>query len=174
MSGGGQTGDFAREDLLLRPATAANAAAVAEIWFHGWRDGHLGHVRAELVEARTRESFSSRASERVGDTVVAVVSGDVAGFAMVVGAEVEQVYVGAAHRGSGVADRLLSEAERQVGEAGHHQAWLAVAAGNARARRFYTRRGWRDEGPFDYDAIDGDRIIPVPCHRYVKRLLPPS
>lgn len=159
-----------RREILLRPATADDMDAVAAIWFHGWRDGHLGRVPDALVAARTPESFWRRAPERVEDTIVAVVRGEVAGFVMVVGAEVEQVYVASAHRGSGVAALLLQEAEKRVRAAGHPQAWLAVAVGNDRARRFYARAGWRDEGRFEHDAIDGDQVIPVPCHRYVKRL----
>jgi hypothetical protein len=87
---------------------------------------------------------------------------------MVVGGEVEQVYVAATYRGTGVAGMLLTEAERLVGMHGHDRAWLAVAAGNARARQFYERQGWSDEGPFDYPAEGPDGPIPVPCHRYVK------
>jgi GNAT superfamily N-acetyltransferase len=162
----------------VRPATDGDAPAVADIWLAGWRDGHLGHVPDELVAARTPASFGRRAAERVGDTTVATVDGAVAGFVMVIDDEVEQVYVSARHRGSGVADVLLSEAERQVGAAGHPSAWLAVVAGNGRARRFYERRGWVDEGPFVHaapDAEGGDAApIAVPAHRYVKRLPPPA
>jgi ribosomal protein S18 acetylase RimI-like enzyme len=154
--------------VSLRPATAEDAAAVATIWTDGWRDGHLGHVPDALAAARTPESFRSRAAERVGDTTVAVVGPEVAGFVMVVGDEVEQVYVSAAHRGSGVAGSLLAEAERLVAAGGHRRAWLAVVAGNARARRFYERSGWTDEGLFDYPAAVAGGTIAVPCHRYVK------
>jgi GNAT superfamily N-acetyltransferase len=154
--------------LTLRPAVADDAPAVARIWHAGWPDGHLGHVPDELVAARTEESFHLRAAERVADTTVATVGNDVAGFVMVVGDEVEQVYVSSEHRGTGIAGLLLSEAERQVRVAGHKQAWLAVVAGNARARRFYERSGWIDEGAFDYQAGGADQPITVPCHRYVK------
>jgi GNAT superfamily N-acetyltransferase len=156
--------------VVVRAATAADADAVAQIWFDGWQDGHLGHVPAELVAARTRESFWERAPQRVEDTVVATVGGEVAGFVMVVGAEVEQVYVDKRLRGTGVAAALLAEAEQCVKAGGHEIAWLAVATGNARARRFYERRGWTDEGAFDYQATVGDGVIAVPCHRYVKRV----
>jgi ribosomal protein S18 acetylase RimI-like enzyme len=148
----------------LRPARPEDAEAVAEIWRVGWRDGHLGNVPDELVAIRTPSSFSTRAIERVGDTTVAVVDQAVAGFVMVVGDEVEQVYVSGAHRGSGVAGALLAEAERLVAAGGHDRAWLAVAPGNARARRFYERQGWADEGLFDYGAAG----MSVSCHRYVK------
>ncbi|PXY19386.1 GNAT family N-acetyltransferase [Prauserella muralis] len=152
----------------LRPAAPDDAPAVAEIWRLGWHDGHDGRVPRDLVAVRTPESFAVRAQQRVADTTVAVAGQEIAGFVMVVDDEVEQVYVAAGHRGSGVADVLLDEAERLVAEAGHPRAWLAVVAGNDRARRFYERRGWRDEGAFDYGAAVEDGTIAVPCHRYVK------
>jgi GNAT superfamily N-acetyltransferase len=104
----------------------------------------------------------------VGDTTVAVADGAVAGFVMVVDDEVEQVYVSRDHRGTGVAAALIAEAEAQVRAKGHTEAWLAVVAGNARARAFYERMGWRDDGPFDYAAAGDDGPITVPCHRYAK------
>jgi GNAT superfamily N-acetyltransferase len=156
--------------LTLRPARPDDAPAVAEIWRSGWRDGHLGHVPDELLAARTDASFDVRAAERTGDTAVAVVHGVVAGFVMVVGDEVEQVYVGQAHRGTAVAAALLAEAERLVAAGGHERAWLAVVAGNTRARRFYERNGWTDEGPFDHRAEGPGGPIRVPAHRYVKQL----
>jgi GNAT superfamily N-acetyltransferase len=125
-------------------------------------------VPEALVAVRTEESFWARAGERVGDTTVAVVDDEVAGFVMVVGDEVEQVYVSRDHRGSGVAGVLLGEAERQVKGNGYSEAWLAVATGNARARRFYERSGWTDGGAFDYPASVARGTLPVPCHRYQK------
>jgi ribosomal protein S18 acetylase RimI-like enzyme len=158
------------EGVELRGASFDDVEAVASIWRDGWPDGHLGNVPDGLVAARTPESFSSRAAQRVGDTVVAVVGGAVAGFVMVVDDEVEQVYVSSRHRGTGVAAALLGEAERRVRRNGHERAWLAVVAGNARARRFYERMGWTDEGAFDYPAASTGGTIPVPCVRYVRRL----
>jgi GNAT superfamily N-acetyltransferase len=156
--------------VSLRAATAADIDAVASIWYSGWGDGHLGNVPAELVAIRTKESFWARVPERIPDTTVAVVGADVAGFVMVVADEVEQVYVSGEHRGSGVAGTLIAEAERQVRANGYDEAWLAVATGNARARRFYERSGWVDAGAFDYPAATEDGPIPVSCHRYVKKI----
>jgi ribosomal protein S18 acetylase RimI-like enzyme len=152
--------------VTLRRARSTDAPAIAEIWSAGWRDGHVGNVPDELVSARTAESFRLRAATRAADATVAEVGEAVAGFVMVVGDEVEQVYVAAAHRGNGIAGVLLAEAERLVAAEGHPVAWLAVVPGNTRARRFYERAGWADEGGFEYEAAQ----VKVPCRRYTKRV----
>ena len=160
--------------ILLRPATLEDTPDVAEIWCAGWRDGHLGGVPEELVAARTPESFHKRAAGRIRDTTVAAIDETVAGFIMVAADEVEQVYVAARYRGSGVAQVLLAAAEQQVAANGFAEAWLAVVASNARARAFYARAGWIDQGLFDYQAYGESGPIVVPAHRYTKCVSPPE
>jgi ribosomal protein S18 acetylase RimI-like enzyme len=159
-----------RSEVTLRGALPQDAPTIAEIWHLGWHDGHLEFVSQELIEARQEDSFRTRAAKRVNDTMVALVQGQIAGFVMVVNNEVEQVYVSALHRGEGVADMLMADAQRRIKDAGYSSAWLAVVAGNARARRFYERRGWSDRGPFEYAAAGDHGPIPVRSHRYVKDL----
>lgn len=89
---------------------------------------------------------------------------------MVVGDEVEQVFVARAARGTGQASALLAEAERRVVGAGHSTAWLAVVVGNARARRFYEKHGWVDDGDLPYEVVAGGETFVSPCPRYVKRV----
>jgi GNAT superfamily N-acetyltransferase len=156
--------------VTLRAGVGEDAGAIAEIWHLGWRDAHLGHVPQALLDVRTEESFRARARQRAHEATVAVVDGAVGGFVIVVVDEVEQVYVAAARRGSGLADLLMAEAERRVRDNGHDVGWLAVVAGNARARRFYERRGWRDDGLFDYEAATEAGPVTVPCRRYTKRV----
>ncbi len=154
----------------VRPATPADAAQVAAIWEEGWHEVHPGEVPAVLLTVRTSESFGERAGARVADTLVAEVDGEVVGFVMTDHDEIDQVYVAPAGRGTGAASTLLAEAERRIREAGHASTWLAVVGGNARARAFYERQGWVDEGPFTHDAPGPHGPIPVTAHRYVKRL----
>ena len=153
----------------IRPATAADMAAVADLWHEGWHDGHAGRVPAGLTAARTLAAFHVRTPSRVGDTTVAVAEGgDVLGFVMVTADEVEQVFVGRDARGSGIAALLLDEAERQVAAAGHTVAWLAVVDGNVRARAFYEKRDWRDEDELPYEVTAAGEVFVSPCRRYVK------
>jgi ribosomal protein S18 acetylase RimI-like enzyme len=152
----------------LRPATAADMPAVADLWHAGWHDSHPGHVPDGLTERRTLASFHDRAAQRVDDTTVAEVDGEVAGFVMVVGDEVEQVYVATAHRGRGLAATLLAEAEAQVAAQGYDVAWLAVAIGNTRARAFYEKQGWTNAGDLPYEVVALGETFISPCRRYEK------
>jgi ribosomal protein S18 acetylase RimI-like enzyme len=152
--------------MVLRPAIITDAPAIARIWREGWPDGHEGHVPDALAAERTSASFDQRAMERIDHTWVADSGGVVAGFVVVVDDEVEQIYVDRSWRGGGVAERLLRHAEAVIGQDGRRTAWLAVVAGNTRARRFYTRLGWHDAGPFTYQAQTATGPVAVPAHRY--------
>lgn len=99
----------------IRPAVPADMAAVADLWHEGWHAGHTGHVPDGLTDRRTLAAFHERTPPRVGDTSVAVTDvehgeGAVVGFVMVVGDEVEQLFVSPAWRGTGVAADLLAVA----------------------------------------------------------------
>lgn len=155
---------------ILRPGSAEDAAVVADIWHRAWHVAHPGQVPDGLTAARTLEAFHERTPKRVGDTTVAEVDGQVAGFIMIAGDEVEQVFVDPDQHGSGVAALLLSEAERQVAAMGHHVAWLAVVTGNPRARRFYEKHGWSDGGDLPYEVTAGGTTYISPCRRYVKQV----
>jgi GNAT superfamily N-acetyltransferase len=160
-------------DPILRPATPADIDAIAAVFHEGWHDVHPGRVPDGLTERRTPEAFHERVTQRVvetHETTVAEVDGTVAGFVMVAGDEAEQVYVGRAFRGSGVAALLLTEAERQIATGGHDLAWLVVVRGNERAQAFYAKQGWADEGDYDYPVTALGESFISPCRRFTKRV----
>ncbi len=158
---------------ILRPATVDDIDAIADLFHRGWHDAHPGHVPAGLTERRTPAAFHERVAHRVtetDETTVADADGEVAGFIMVAGDEAEQVYVDRRFRGSGLAATLLTEAERQIAAGGHDVAWLAVVRGNERARAFYAKQGWVDEGDLDYPVTALGETYISPCRRFSKRL----
>ncbi len=156
-------------DVLLRSATDADVEAIASVWHAAWRDGHLGHVPEAVVADRTLPSFRLRVPSRIEATTVAADSDGVVGFVTVCDDELEQLFVADRARGTGVAAALLQHGERQIGVR-FAVAWLAVVAGNSRARAFYAREGWHDNGPIDYEAETSTGRAVVPSHRYEKRV----
>lgn len=140
---------------LLRPATERDHDDLATIWHRGWRDGHLGHVPATVPPHRRLADFRRRVPAQIAYTTVATMGSRLVGFVTVRDDEVEQIYVTEAVRGTGTAAQLLRHGERVVA-ARHRRAWLTVVSGNARARRFYERHGWADDGPLDYAAATAD------------------
>ena len=124
---------------------------------------------ADLERERLAGSWRDEVAARVDHTWVAEVGDDVVGFVTVVDDELEDIYVTDASRGTGIATTLLHHAEHVVRDAGFESVWLAVVAGNARARRFYARHGWADDGPFEHTARTASGPITVPAHRYRRR-----
>jgi GNAT superfamily N-acetyltransferase len=155
--------------MILRPATVGDIETIAVIWQLAWRDGHLGHVPDALVEHRQLEDFRLRIPERLDRTTVAMIDARMVGFVTVHEDEIEQVFVSARARGTGVAAALLRHGEQLIAARFDH-AWLAVVAGNARARRFYAREGWSDAGLFQYTVQIPSGTMIVPSHRYEKQL----
>jgi ribosomal protein S18 acetylase RimI-like enzyme len=104
---------------------------------------------------------------RIPNTTVATLGASIVGFVTLHDDELEQLYVAASARGGGVAVALIRHGERTIGQR-HSTAWLAVAVGNARARRFYERQCWSDVAALDYPAETAAGPIVVPCRRYEK------
>lgn len=159
--------------FTLRPAASDDAEAIAVIWHGGWAEGHLGNVPDALAAHRDLDSFRRRVPERIEESTVAAIDGEVVAFVTVRDDEIEQIYAARSARGTGIAAALLAHGE-QVIAARFDEAWLAVVEGNTRARRFYERLGWRDGGGLDYEAqIDGGSVV-TPVRRYQKRVRPPG
>ncbi len=155
--------------FVLRPATTTDVDDIARIWHEAWRDGHVGHVPEALLPHRGLDRFRARVPSRIERTTVAEAGSRIQGFVTIHADELEQIFVLAEARGSGLSAALLEHGERQIAER-FDVAWLAVVAGNARACRFYERHGWHDAGPIDYEAEIAGGTIPVPSRRYEKRV----
>jgi ribosomal protein S18 acetylase RimI-like enzyme len=159
-----------KTNVDLRPAAPSDVDGIARIWLEGWSDGHSGHVPDVLYRHRRPDDFLRLARERVDSTTVAAIGSQIVGFVTVIDDEIEQIYVDRSARSGEVAAALLRTGEELIAKR-FDRAWLAVVAGNERARRFYARNGWEDSGLFDYSAEVADGRVSVPCHKYQKEVV---
>ena len=151
--------------LTVREATRSDAPAIARVRVAGWRAGYAGILDDGVLAAldpaadaaRWLATWDSGPRRRVAEAGGAVVGFTTTGAYRSAGddpawplgpddGELMAVYVdpGAWSRGVGAA--LLADADAVLRAGGHPVARLWVLAANDRARRFYARHGWVDEG----------------------------
>lgn len=114
----------------------------AEMWHAGWLDAHADIVPDDLTALRTLASFSERLKKYAPTTRIAVCEGQVLGLCVILKDEINQMYVSAQARGTGLATDLIRDGEQLIHAKGHPTAWLACSVGNRRAARFYEKCGW--------------------------------
>ena len=156
--------------MKVRPAAAADLDALARIWHESWHETHAHLLPAELIRFRTLESFRDRLRASLSNVRVAGPAGAPVGFCIVKGDELDQLFVSASARGSGVAAALTADAERLLAGRGVRTAWLACAIGNDRAARFYEKCGWRRVGTMTHHAETSDGVFPLEAWRFEKDL----
>jgi GNAT superfamily N-acetyltransferase len=154
----------------IRLPGTSEAGAIAELWHAGWHDAHAGLVPEALTRVRTRESFAARLPSIWAGLRVAGPVGGAAGLAVATGDELNQLYVAREVRGTGLAARLLADAEARLRAGGARTAWLACAIGNVRAARFYEKQGWHLSGTDMHDLSATGYAIPLEVWRYEKEL----
>lgn len=147
------------------PDPADDEETLADIWHTAWHEAHAKHVPDALTKLRTRTDFVRRLSEMRDDTIVdRDAQGSIAGFCVVRGNEIYQLFTAQHARGSGAAQRLIAAGEARIKAAGHTSATLDVIPQNTRAIRFYEKSGWRrdrigidtvdtSEGPFELEVL---------------------
>ena len=158
------------ESLRVRPADLTEIDHLAKLWFDGWRDAHELIVPAELTRRRTLASFRDRLHAGIAHVRAIGLPGAAAGFSMLKGDELYQLYVSSDWRGRGAAVALIDDAEAHLAERGVAVAWLACAIGNHRAARFYEKRGWRRTGTIANQVETAEGVFPLDVWRYEKRL----
>jgi GNAT superfamily N-acetyltransferase len=143
---------------VVRPATPADADAIARVHLRTWQ-GAYAHVfppetLASISHERRAEHWR-RILPTAPATLVAEVDGEVVGFASAgpsVDADGEGVgelyalYVEPAHWDAGIGRELGVAADDALRALGFDEATLWVLEDNPRARRFYEAGGWRVDG----------------------------
>ena len=110
----------------------------------------LGHIFSPDLYPYPREAVRSRWVEASADearrTLIAVSGVEPVGAALVSAEWLDGLYVVPERWGSGLADELHDRALALVQGLGSAKCRLWVLEHNPRARRFYERRGWHENG----------------------------
>lgn len=153
----------------VRAATVRDAAALASIHARSWHAAYQGLLPQDFVDGLDL-SGGAEAWERAlrasdwpkAGVMVAVPGPEMVGFARfgptrdkdldkaLIG-EIKQIYIAPEVWGKGLGKRLMSTALARLAAAGYAQATLWVLDTNARARRFYERCGWIQDGTARHD-----------------------
>lgn len=153
-------------DAPIRPATVADADAIAALHAASWRSAYRGIFKdstlGPVLDDERRTHWSGKLAAMTADDTV-LVAGD-NGFIAVwakgdpgFGAYIDNLHVHPERRSGGLGRRLLGEAMRRVARRGERGAYLWVFDDNVRAIDFYRRLdGEIVEGGFD--EIDGKQV----------------
>jgi len=143
---------------VIRPALPGDAAAMADVFIHAWRQAYPGvvpdAVLAALDHDQTARWLTGLIARRAeGNTDVGERSGRVIGFVRYGTMPGEQasgyvfgLYVDPGAAGHGAGRALLRHAEQRLAEGGCETVALHVFEANERARRLYTRAGFVPDG----------------------------
>ncbi|MGC4105064.1 MAG: GNAT family N-acetyltransferase [Thermomicrobiales bacterium] len=170
-----------RQATLLRAATRADVAALADIHVRAWQRTYRGMMPDEFLDALAPEQRYARWEHDVlapdAEMTVLVAAdeatGRLVGFCSVCpqkhrepgdeslppAGEIYTMYVDVEDKGRGTGRRLLSAGEDRIRAMGFARGVLWMLADNAPARGFYERIGWRVDGVATGIQY-GDRLVP--------------
>ncbi|WP_205826142.1 GNAT family N-acetyltransferase [Microbispora catharanthi] len=173
--------------MVIRRAEPADAEAIAAVHVRSWQAAYPGLMPEAYLDGLTPamrlpvwERLLGESSPPRTEVLVAEADGSVAGFAALGPgrdddvdpasvAEISAIYLMPEVWGTGVGGRLMAAALDGLATAGYEQATLWVVDGNARARRFYERGGWRPDGAAQRDESDGFPLTEVRYRRALRR-----
>ena len=156
----------------VRPATAADVAAICRICTDAYRVTYRDLLPADYIERTVAEFYAEPRVAREVEPApphwfgyqVAEQDGRVLGAAGggMTGehtGELFVLYLDPGERGRGLGTLLLDRVTEQVRQAGATEMWLSVTPGNERALPFYRARGFQPvETVRAYGSRDGDDV----------------
>jgi GNAT superfamily N-acetyltransferase len=164
-------------DVLIRSATADDAAAIATVHVASWRSAHAHVLPAEYLDSLSvterTESWRSILTDRAGSTLVAEADGRTLGFASYGASrdedaedgcmELYAIYLDPEAWGRGVARDLIRTVLADVPPEVRMTLW--VLSENPRAHHFYRRHGFQPDG---VERIEERAQVPVTEVRFAR------
>lgn len=172
-------------ELVVRPATLADARAIASIHVRGWQMAYAGLIDATYLnnlKVQEREAtwaaglragvmpdggkiFVAERASRVVGWLTCGSSRDVE--ATKTTGELHGIYVDPDAVESGIGSALMAECLTVLRGEGFTRATLWVLAENIAARRWYEHRGWATDETTATVEIAGQSLVEVRYHRSV-------
>jgi GNAT superfamily N-acetyltransferase len=169
----------------VRNASPADAEQIAAVHVRSWQAAYRGLLPQEYLDRldpadrlpRWRRTLGEM-DRTAGGVLVAVTNGQVCGAAWFGPArdpdtdpaqvgELAGIYLVADAWGKGLGRSLMTTVLERLAAGGYEQATLWVLESNERARRFYAKAGWAEDGAVKQD----DRLgFPITEVRYRRRL----
>ena len=154
-------------DAVIRRATAADAAALAELGAATFVEtfGHLytaGDLHAFLAESHSEAAYAATLANPACALWIAEADGRAIGYAQAgpcglphpdatpADGELKRLYLRADAQGGGVGNALLHEALAWLERDGPRTLWISVWSENFGAQRFYARHGFVFAGEYAF------------------------
>jgi len=162
-------------DLTIRPATAGDARAIAEVHIDSLRHAYAGVVNEAHLAGLDQATYTATWSARIQDDparttiLVATVDGALTGFAMLGPSRDEDAELGGLQIyfiflepdawGHGVARELMRTVLAEAADGTSVTLWVLEA--NERARHFYRRHGFVPDGIERLEQIGDESYLEV-------------
>lgn len=169
-----------QDEVTIRPAQVADAAAIADVHVRSWREAYTGIVPDDFLaglDPRQRTPVWSEHLRRGPDehvlTWVAEVAGRLVGFVTLGPGrdedvhrgdrEIYSIYLEPEQWGRGVARDLMRTVVGEAGPSARILLW--VLADNERAQHFYRRHGFEPDGVEKLAPVGGAELLQVRYRR---------
>jgi len=170
--------------LIIRDAKLDDAEAISRVHVAAWRaayrgmmpDAYLDSLDPAVRAAKWLGVIGKDASDR--RIFVAIDESEIVGFAGIGPArdeagtrgELYMINLAPSAWGKGIGSALLKRSTSALAALDHREAILWVVRQNARARRFYTREGWSQEGDRRDTITENGFTFDIDELRYVRAL----
>ena len=166
----------------IRTAELLDVESIALIWAVSYADQgpDIPELPPSFLAERTFAGFLPRVEKYINrsDALVACdPGGAIIGFCVCLSDEIEQFWISAHARGTGVAAQLMQQSEALLVARGATRAHLYAFVRNARASRFYVRSGWDPVGARTHTVHGGhelklmrfEKALSAPCARALEQ-----
>ena len=145
--------------MTIRDAEVADAQAIGEVHVASWQAAYAGLMPDSFLAGLSVESRAASWARHIGNgagpVLVAEEDGVIAGFAAFGPGRLYALYLLPEYWGRGLGRALH---DRVVEGLPGDSAVLWVLSTNERAKAFYVRQGWVDDGATQTETIDEGRV----------------